>query len=374
MRETKFATEEGTARYRDRFKATLAESHFRHPQGLWMSSIGIGSYLGSDDDESDRSYTDAIQRAVELGSNVIDTAVNYRFQRSERAIGAALSHLRSSGKVSRDEIILATKGGFIPFENHAPRNQEEMQCYFNETFVKPGILFSEDIVAGCHSIKPRYLQNQLDLSLKNLGVDCVDIYYLHNPETQLSEVTRQEFYKRVLNAFEMLEQNVAAGKIRMYGTATWNAYRVSSDSKEYLSLSEMVKLAQTVGGESHHLKVIQLPLNLAMPEAFGFWNQHNGEKHGSVLQMAEDLGITVMASASLLQAQLVQNLPASIAEVLGTHLRSDAQRALQFTRSTPGISVALVGMGHSAHVEENMQLAKIPPLPFEQYRKLFKES
>jgi aryl-alcohol dehydrogenase-like predicted oxidoreductase len=372
--EPKYATPEGTARYRDRLKGRSAEGHFRRQQDLWMSSIGIGTYLGGDDEASDLAYAGAISHAVRLGTNVIDTAINYRFQRSERAVGAALRQLFSSGQASRDELIIATKGGFIPFDGHAPQSQEEMQSYFEENYIQPGVLFREDIVAGCHSLKPRYLQNQLDQSLKNLGVGCIDVYYLHNPETQLSEVPRQEFYKRLLSAFELLEQNVAAGKIRMYGTATWNAYRVASTAPDYLSLNEMVELAKTVGGDGHHFKVIQLPFNLAMPEAFGFWNQRFEETQTSTLRFAEDRGITVMASASILQAQLARNLPAQITEILNGNLDSDAQRAIQFTRSTPGISVALVGMSQTAHVEENLKLAGVPPLSFEQFRKLFKDS
>jgi aryl-alcohol dehydrogenase-like predicted oxidoreductase len=372
--ELKYASPEGTARYRDRLRPRSVDGHFRLQQGLWMSSIGIGTYLGGADEASDRAYSSAIAHAVKLGANVIDTAINYRFQRSERAVGKALHELFSSGQSSRDELIIATKGGFIPFESHAPQSQEDMQSYFEENFIQPGILFREDIVAGCHSLKPRYLQNQLDRSLQNLGIDSIDIYYLHNPETQLSEVPRQEFYKRLLNAFEMLEKNVAAGKIRMYGTATWNAYRVASTEPDYVSLSDMVQLAKTVGGDTHHFKVIQLPFNLAMPEAFGFWNQRSKETQASSLKFAEDFGITVMASASILQAQLAKNLPPQIVEVLDGGLDSDAQRAIQFTRSTPGISVALVGMSQISHVEENLRLAGVPPLPFEKYRRLFKDS
>lgn len=374
MSKLKCATPEGTARYRDRLKSRSVDGHFRHQQGLWMSSIGIGTYLGGDDEASDGAYTSAIAQAVKLGTNVIDTAINYRFQRSERAVGAALKQLFSSGQSSRDELIIATKGGFIPFEGHAPNSQEEMQAYFEKNFIQPGVLFREDIVAGCHSLKPRYLQNQLDRSLQNLGIEGVDIYYLHNPETQLSEVPRQEFYKRMLNAFEMLEKNVAAGKIRMYGTATWNAFRVASTAPDYMSLDEMVELAKTVGGDGHHFKVIQLPFNLAMPEAFGYWNQRSKETQTSTLKYAEDLGITVMASASILQAQLARNLPPQIADLLDGNLETDAQRAIQFTRSTPGISVALVGMSQASHVEENLKLAGVAPLSFERYRRLFKDS
>ena len=81
-----YATPEGTARYAARLQGAVAEGHFREFQGLKISSIGLGTYLGEHDAETDAEYRDAIMRAVELGCNLIDTAVNYRFQQSERAI------------------------------------------------------------------------------------------------------------------------------------------------------------------------------------------------------------------------------------------------------------------------------------------------
>src|SRR3954464_10790845 len=136
------ATTEGTAAYRERFRGTAAEGHFRFEQNLWLSSVGIGTYLGGADEETDRSYADAITRAVELGANVIDTAANYRFQRSERSVGEALLDLSAAG-FSRDEIIVCTKGGYLPFDGAPPR---DVRHYVEETFIKPGIASFEDIV------------------------------------------------------------------------------------------------------------------------------------------------------------------------------------------------------------------------------------
>ncbi len=99
-----FATGEGTARYRERFGDALAAGHFRFEQGLWLSSVGLGTYLGSPDEATDRSYADAVARAVGLGANVIDTAANYRFQRSERSVGEALRRLSAAG-FARDELL-----------------------------------------------------------------------------------------------------------------------------------------------------------------------------------------------------------------------------------------------------------------------------
>jgi aryl-alcohol dehydrogenase-like predicted oxidoreductase len=360
------ATAEGTERYRKRFEGKIPAGHFRQSQGLWLSSIGIGTYLGNHDAETDELYHDAIVRAVESGCNVIDTAINYRCQRSERSIGAALKELASRG-FSRDELVIATKGGFIPYDGIPPR---DMRSYFEETFVTPGVAQLADVIAGCHCMTPGYLLNQLDCSLRNLDLECVDIYYVHNPETQLGKVTRAEFSDRLLRAFESLESAVAAGKIRLYGAATWNGYRNDPAEKDYLSLADTVALAAKAGGKSHRFKVIQLPLNLGMTEALSLSNQPVEGKQLTVLEAAQALGVTVMCSASVLQGQLTRNLPSIINDTFQS-LETDGQRALQFVRSTPGVTTALVGMKQLSHVEENLKTAQVSPASWEQYSKLF---
>lgn len=360
------ATPAGTQRYRDRFAGAIPTEHFRQAHDLWMSSIGIGTYLGNHDDATDRQYRDAVVRAVEMGCNVIDTAINYRCQRSERAIGAALKELARRG-YSRDEVIVATKGGFLPFDGSPPKDPKS---YFEKVFLATGLAAAAEMVGGYHCMTPRYLLHQLDCSLRNLEVECIDIYYVHNPESQLAKVARQDFNTRLCRAFEALEQAVAAGKIRMYGTATWNGYRHPADAADYLSLALMVELAEKAGGKEHHFKVIQLPLNLGMSEALSNANQTVNGRASTPLEAAQAYNVAVMCSASVLQGQLTRNLPEMIRDTF-PGLDTDGQRALQFVRSTPGVTTALVGMKQLTHVEENLKTARVRPAPWEQYSKLF---
>jgi aryl-alcohol dehydrogenase-like predicted oxidoreductase len=356
----------GTERYRKRFDGKIPAEHFRQAQGLWMSSIGIGTYLGNYDDATDQEYHQAVVRAVESGCNVIDSAINYRLQRSERAIGTALKELTTKG-YNRDEIVVATKGGFIPYDGIPPKDQ---RGYIEQTFIKTGLAAPSDIVSGCHCMTPKYLLHQLDGSLRNLDLESIDIYYVHNPETQLGKVTADEFDSRLVKAFEALERAVGAGKIQTYGVATWNCFRNAADAKDFLSLAHVIELAAQAGGKNHHFKVIQLPLNLGMSEALSSPNQPlHGHQH-TLLEAAQEFGLTVVCSASVLQGQLTRNLPPIIHETF-TGLETDAQRALQFVRSTPGVTTALVGMKQPKHVEENLATARITPASWEQYSKLF---
>lgn len=363
-----FATEEGTQSFAGRFSGKLPETHFRKQNGLCFSSVGLGTYLGEPDETTDRLYEEAVLQVMSLGCNLIDTAINYRCQRSERSIGRALQRAVTEGRIRRSEIIVATKGGFIPFDDGTPGNPGR---YFEETYGAQGLLQPGDIVAGCHAMTPRFIGNQIQRSLSNLNLECLDIYYLHNPETQLQEVPRPEFEERLKKVFEALERFVAEGKIRMYGTATWNGYRTSAAAKDYLSLEELLILAREAAGPGHHLKVIQLPFNLAMPEAFIVQNQKVGGGSLSLLEAASKLGVTVVASASLMQNQLAHGVPKRFTELF-KGVETQAQCAIQFVRSTPGITTALVGMKNRAHIEENLRVAGVPPLRQEEYLELFK--
>lgn len=364
-----FATAEGTNTYKNRF-SSLAAGHFREAQGLWFSSIGIGSYLGEPDEETDRLYAEALREALRSGVNVIDSAINYRCQQSERSFGKTLHEMMTQGEIRREEIILCTKGGFIPFDGDYPADPS---AYFTKNYINTGLLKPGDIVQGCHAMTSEYLEDQLARSLENLGVETIDIYYLHNPETQLTDVDRKEFTKRLQKAFEFLEKKVSEGKIRMYGTATWSGYRVAAENSEFLSLEDINVIAREIGGTRHHFKAVQLPFNLAMPEAWVLANQPYGAQTVPFLEVARKLGVIVVASASLLQGQLAKPFPPDFQNLFG-NLKKSSQCSLQFTRSSPGVMTALVGMRTKAHVVENLETAKVPPLTQEGLFQLFQKS
>jgi aryl-alcohol dehydrogenase-like predicted oxidoreductase len=334
-----YATTEGTSRYVDRFPKYQDAAFYRTVCGLSLSNLGIGTYMGGDDEAADEAYTDALIGAGLGGINLFDTAINYRNQRSERCIGAALRQLQ------RDEIVVCTKAGFLT-AGAVP------------SFLKP-----EHVVGKMHSMDPDFLADQVDRSRANLGVDTIDVFYLHNPETQLGFLTREEFDGRIRGAFARLEQLVAERKIRWYGAATWDGLR----RKGALDLPRLAGIAAEECGPEHHFRFVQLPFNLGMVEAF--LGSSEGEKSESTLQRATRLGIAVIASATLSQGEALEHMPKVAAELLPG--LTNAQRAIQFTRSTPGVAAALVGMGRLDHVLENLGVAHVAPVTHEQYLRLY---
>src|SRR5215813_8299849 len=266
---TQPATKQATRRYAQKFAGRAANGHFREVQGLVLSSIGMGTYLGNPDPATDAGYTESIVAAVENGINVIDAAINYRFQRSERSIGAALKQLVAKG-YSRDEMVICTKGGYLTPDGSMPSDPND---YFFREYIQHGVFGAKDIADGSHCMTPRFLDNQLNRSLNNMGVETIDVYYLHNPETQLGEISKPEFAKRVREAFVFLESAAARGKINYYGMATWNGFRQDARARDAMQLGEIVEIAKDIAGDKHRFRFVQMPFNLGMTEALTLGNQ-----------------------------------------------------------------------------------------------------
>jgi aryl-alcohol dehydrogenase-like predicted oxidoreductase len=348
------ATEAYASRFAERY---AAEFYRPSAGGEVISSIGIGTYLGECSEQDDADYEDAVATAIASGVNLIDTAINYRCQRSERAVGAAIQRVLRQG-TPREALVICTKGGFLPLADKPPRSRDEYRVYLKREFFDTEILTPDDVVAGGHSIAPGFIRYSIERSRKNLGVDTIDLYYLHNPEQQLAAVTPASLRERLRAAFMVLEDAVARGEIRAYGCATWQALRVAPGSKAHLSLEDLQTIAREVAGDGHHFRAVQMPINLAMPEAFREPTQEVG-KNGTLvpaLEAARVLGLTVVASASLMQAQLAKDLPPSVRDLFPGQ-KSDAQRAIAFVRSLPGVTSALVGMRSLRHLTENLESA-----------------
>ena len=359
-----YTTAAGTARYRDRFANLRDAGHFRqaeHVPGvnqLWLSSIGLGTYLGDPGDAADQFYMASIEAALRSGINVLDTAINYRHQRSERNIGVVLKQMIESGELHRDEVLVCTKAGYLSFDGNPP---PDPRAYFHREYVETGVLDPTALAGGMHCMSPAYLENQIERSRRNLGLETIDLFYIHNPESQLADVTREVFHQRLKDAFALLEKLAKAGRLQYYGVATWSAFRVADSSRDYMDLFELAKIAHEVAGEHHRFRFIQLPFNLAMPEAYGLVNQRFGKEKMSLLSAAARLGIAVMGSATLYQARLTQGLPDFVGKVLG--MKTDADNAIQFSRSAPGLTTSLIGMGRKEHVARKSETSPDQPHP-----------
>ncbi|MDW0282958.1 MAG: aldo/keto reductase, partial [Nitrososphaeraceae archaeon] len=353
---TGYATPAGTKKYADiavKDKGRPA-AHFRPFDNLYLSSIGMGTYLGNPNKEDDQFMENAVYDSIKSGAlNIVDTAINYRAMRSEKSIGRALLRLVKDGIISRDEVFLSTKNGYITNDGDYP--EVDVMEYMQRMFISNGLIRPDDISSGYNVLNPNYIKRCIDKSLANLHLTTIDLVYIHNAfESWFEDISREEFVSRLSKVFEAYEEYRSMNKIRYYGMATWTCFRVRPDSREFLSLEDVAKIAEKAAGtKKHGFRFIQLPFNLAYSEALLLRNQSVGaEKNLTILEAAEKLNIGIFTSIPLFQGRL---LKAKVPDYGG--LTDQVSKLLQIIRSSPSVIAPLIGQKQPHHVEQNLKIS-----------------
>ena len=362
-----YATAEGTESYASKAlsQGKVVRSHFKQFDGLTFTSLGMGTYLGSLDSRDDEEMESAIKQSIRSGAiNVIDTAINYRLQKSEKCVGRALRSLIEQDLVTREQVFVSTKNGYLALDADHKRGYGK---YIADELLAKGIIDVKDIVGSSHCMTIPFLKHELDRSLKNLGFETIDLIYLHNSaESQLVEVPKQDYFERLKDAFSFYETARADGKIRYYGLATWNCFRNNPSERDYLNLEDVVFLAEEAGGKEHGFRFIQFPYNIGMPEALVKRNQVVQNEDITLLEACEHYRIGVFTSVPLMQGKLLNY------ELPKLDGLTKVQVSIQFARSSNGVIAPLVGHKLSAHVKENIQIAETMPLEDSEFAAVFR--
>ena len=302
------ASPEGTARYaarivsQSRHDGRMEHGYGRFGNRGWTTSrLGFGTYRV---DTRDPEHRDALKKALREGVNLIDTSTNYMDGDSERLVGSVLGELFKSGELTREEVIVVSKIGYVQGQNLKQAEVREQAGRPYPDMVKYG----EGI---WHCIHPEYLADQLTLSLDRLGLATLDVCLLHNPEYFLSEaahhdggdlaVTRDAFYRRIEQAFMFFESQVAAGRVRYYGVSS-NTVTADPSDAAATSLSRMCDAARAAAAaqamDGHHFAVLQCPMNLY--EAGALVTPNTGvDQQETVLEVAQREGIAVLVNRPL---------------------------------------------------------------------------
>ncbi|WP_304546417.1 aldo/keto reductase [Sulfurimonas microaerophilic] len=341
--------------------------------GLVFSKLGLGTFTKEPYKEENYvfHYIEGVKEAVRQGINLIDTASNYRYGQSEKEIGEALHELFDEKEVSREELIISSKGGFIQLEYPFPENP---YTWIDENIIEAGLASKDDIELDQHCMTPDFLEWSCKRSLENLGVESLDIYYLHNPEMQLLRLGEKKFYKQIEKIFERFEKLADEGLFQSYGVAVWNGF-TSETKDERISLEKLVECAIRVAGMNHRFKYIQLPFNMGKTAAYTNPTQKVDGIECSVINAAHNLGIGVVGSSSLLQMNLFKkSFSAETGVILDNTmtLKNDIQLALQFVRSTPGLISSLFGSKTPVNVRENCEISKVKAVPRTKYDLLYR--
>ena len=361
-----FASSEGTKKFRDNaIKKGKSYLHFKEFDDLILSSIGMGTYLGDLSKEDDIDIENALYESVKSHAiNVIDSAINYRAMKSEKSIGRSIARLVNDRVISRDEIFVSTKNGYITNDGDYP--MLDVWEYIQRMYISTGIIKAEDISSGYNVLNPAYIEKCIERSRFNLKLDTIDLVYIHNAfESWNQDVSKNIFFDMLSKVFEIYEKFRSKNKIRYYGMATWTCFRVDEENKEYLSLDEVYNIAKNIGGADHGFRFIQLPYNLAYSEALFLKNQNVGnEKKLTILEAAKRLKIGVFSSVPLLQGKLIQTKIPDYSE----GLTDPIMKLLQIIRSSPSIIAPLIGQKKIHHVNNNNKISEIPPLSEEEFK------
>jgi aryl-alcohol dehydrogenase-like predicted oxidoreductase len=361
-----FASNEGTKKFRDNaIKKGKSYLHFKEFDDLILSSIGMGTYLGDLSKEDDTDIENALYESVKSHAiNVIDSAINYRAMKSEKSIGRSVTRLVNDGIISRDEIFVSTKNGYITNDGDYP--MLDVWEYIQRMYISTGIIKAEDISSGYNVLKPAYIEKCIERSRFNLKLDTLDLVYVHNAfESWHQDVSKDKFFEMLSKVFEIYEKFRSLNKIRYYGMATWTCFRVSEENKEYLSLAEVYNIAKSIGGIDHGFRFIQLPYNLAYSEALFLKNQNvRNEKKLTILEAAKRLKIGVFSSVPLLQGKLIQTKIPDYSE----GLTDPIMKLVQIIRSSPSIIAPLIGQKKMDHVNNNNKISEVPPLSEEEFK------
>jgi len=261
--------------------------------GLTASQAGFGCYrIGT----GAKSHEQALTLALLSGINLIDTSTNYADGGSEALVGQVLSDLVGSDQLSRQEVIIVSKAGYLQGANYT-LSQERKQ---NGNPFPELVEYDQGLE---HCIHPEFLEEQLDRSLDRLKLQTLDCCLLHNPEYYLGwahknsiapEEARKQYYQRIRNAFEHLEKEAKRGRIRFYGISS-NTFPAAVEDPEFTSLVTVWKIAESISAD-HRFRVIQLPFNLLETGAVLDKNQN---KDRSVLEFATQKNIAVLINRPL---------------------------------------------------------------------------
>ena len=367
------ATAEATVAYSRRQGQAFDRGHYSDFRGgVKLSAIGLGTFPGAATDAADRAIADIIYKGVTHGLNVIDTAAHYRYGRSLTAIGEGLRRAIAQG-VDRKALWLMSKGGFVNFAGSTPADPE---AYVQTEIIDKGLAAIHEC-AGAHVLSGPYIRSQLDMSRDLLGVETLDAFLIDQPEVHIPVSGKQAVLHRLGEIFVDLERAVKEGVLNFYGISSFHAFRVPTDDALFISLASLAALAEKASKEvtgkerNHHFALIELPFNAVMLDGFSRFNQITGEgSESSTLQAALQLKLYTIASHGLLKGHLARHSLDILTPAM-PRLANNAQRALQFNRSTPGLGTTLVGMSTPAHLEDVLAVARSPLLGHESYMALY---
>ncbi|MBS1513537.1 MAG: aldo/keto reductase [Bacteroidetes bacterium] len=311
--------------------------------------LGFGCYRV---DYRVEEHQKSLEKAILEGITLIDTSANYADGKSEILVAQVCKKLIDENKIKREDLIVVTKAGYIQGTNYKTASERKAA----------GNPFPEVTEYGerlWHCIHPDFLAHQIGGQFKRLDMNYADVYLLHNPEYFLGwaehegmklEDARDEYYRRIKNAFVFLEEKVKEGVIKSYGISS-NTFPGMQNDYNFTSLEKVLEIANEVSVENN-FKCIQLPFNLMESGAALNKNQANGTK--TVLELAKENNLRVLINRPLNAITAKGLLRLADFEVTSAYIENDfvKQNKLVMMMEQDIIDEKLVNMENSEELEK----------------------
>lgn len=344
---------------------------------IHLSSLGIGTFGGMASPQMDMQIAGVVAGGLMKGINVIDTGAHYRYGRSLAAVGAGIRMAMAQG-VPREAMFLISKGGFLTWRGGPP---DDFDAWFESEIVAQTLGDRDDLANNAHLLSPEYINYQLELSRHLMGVETLDAFLVDQPEIHIPRIGKEKTNQRLEAIFRVLERAVREKRLKYYGISTFSGLRVETDDPLFQSITSMLGLAERAAREAagdpnarHHFRIVTMPFNPVMAEGFTRFNTATGQGNiASPVQAAHQLNVFVMGSHTLMKGHLAEQSLEGMAETMPC-LANPAQRAMQFSRSTPGIGTALVGISQPEHLMDLLAVAGIAPMAKKIYLGMYRKA
>ncbi|CAO3665752.1 unnamed protein product [Rhizopus microsporus] len=239
--------------------------------GKIVSRLGFGSYRVNQE-----KHAQALVAAIESGINIIDTAHNFEQGASERWIGNTLEKIISDGRISREDVAIVTKSGYLTSSDTSLFSPSDYVQLNEKSY---------------HSISPKVIEKQIETSLQRLKTNKIDIFMINAPERMLMAKNKvystNQLYKDLSESFRYLDSLVSSGTINGYGVCS-NTMAFSG-AADHISLEKIIEACS----RPDHFAAIQVPFNLFEREAI------IQEDNQTVADVAEKHGIYVTTNRPL---------------------------------------------------------------------------
>lgn len=307
-----------------------------------MSRIALGTHLGDFSKEVSEKYVQAIMYSLKNGITTIDGAINYRGMCSEKDEGIAIAKLLKENEIKREDFFITSKAGLLFGDIQSGMNPQK---YLSELLEPKGVSLDDftEFDGLYQTLNPQFYEIALRKSLDNLGLETLDVHYIHIPEISRLGMPEEDFYDKMEKLFTWYEHKVDEGKIRYYGIALEFMVEEPLEEKWHFEIEKLKAIADKAGKGESHFHYVLFEYNLLCSNARTEKTQKVNNRQMSLIDACHELGFETVGSMPFAMGDGFEKY--TINELLNFALE--------------GVDHVIVGSKNISHIKEIIEITKI---------------